>query len=462
MAYLATIGLLGIFLVINILIVRPQWWIGIVVLTVAATVPVQIPMAVPIGGFGVYLSEIALLLAALFVGVKYQANRLSDFCSAAVFAATTVFALYGILSGYPTQQVAGDSRGLFALALALFVAGRVAGTPIAMTALKAVRATLWLSFVFISLAALDVVQIAGRTSDASLDPSSSIEVTRIQSPTTHLAASVVAISIALCVAKPGSFRVVLPYLIPALGITFFAYSRNALVLVAITAVLTPLLERRFRAWVRMMVVAGCLWVVFVATGWTLSQLADLPGFGYLHRMYVAYSDRVIGGLSAEAQLTDSSILYRQLEVRNMKTAITDYEVVGHGLGYAYQPQRDRNTPTSSFYGHHFYIWAIVKTGFLGLLIYLVALIAPLVRATKWSGNPFRSACASAAVAVLYVSTVAPMPMSTNGGPLLGALLGVAAGLWPSAGGQGKTVTTSRGMGDRKSKPQSPTLSTLPS
>lgn len=293
---------------------------------------------------------------------------------------------------------------------------------------------------------MGVVKVAGRSTDASLALAGSapIDVTRILSPTTHLAATVVGICLALAVTRAGTRKTILTFLVPAIGITFFAYSRNALAIVAIAVLLTPLFERQFRAWTRVVSVTAGLVLAYFVAGWVLPNLADLPGLGYANRMYSAYANRVIGGISAETRQVDSSILYRQLEIRNMRTAISDGPLLGHGMGFSYQAQRDRNTPTSAYYGHQFYYWAVVKAGFVGVLVYLGAFVAPIFKAFKQPGVPMRSACAAAAVGLLYVSTVAPMPLSSNGGPLLGALLGIAATTLPrlSASAVGSVVEKS--------------------
>jgi O-antigen ligase len=428
-SYVLVVSVVGLLLTVNVLLVRPAWWIGMVVLAVAATVPAQVPTAILLGGFGIQFSEIALTGAAIYTLFKFPPNTLTDRCAFAVFLLTLAFAGYG-LSQYPANHVAGDARGMFALALALIVAGRIAGTPTAVVAMKAVRLTLWGSLLVVTLGAVGSIQIAARATDATLDGSGTVAlVTRVQSPTTHLAAVVLAICIALWVTQRGMLREILWYAVPALGLTIFAYSRNALVLVAIAAVVTPLLERKFRGWVRMILAAGVGAFMFVAAGWVLSQVSDLTAFGYLNRMYTAYSDRVLVGLSAEAQSVDRSVLYREIEIVRLRAAIPGFEFFGHGLGFSYQPQRDRATPNSAFYAHHYYYWLMVKTGAVGVVAYLVAFVAPLIRAARWPGNPFRSACAATAAGLFYISTVAPMPISTNGGPLFGALLGIAAGLW---------------------------------
>lgn len=434
MSYILAVSLIGLLLAVNILIVRPSWWVGMVVFAVAVTVPAQVPMAILLGGFGVQFSEIALAAGAAYALFKFGPNRLTDRCATAVLLLTLIYAGYG-LSQYPANHVAGDARGMLGMALALFIAGRIVGSPTATVAIKAVRLTLWVSLVVVTLGAVGVIQIAARATDATLDGSGTDAlVTRVQSPTTHLAAAVLAVCVAMWVTERKMFKSLVWYAVPALGLTIFAYSRNALVLVAIAALVAPLLERKFRGWVRMILAAGVGAFAFVAAGWILSQLSDLAGFGYLNRMYTAYADRVLGGLSEKAQSVDRSVLYREIEVVRMRAAIPGFELFGHGLGFSYQRPRDRATPNSAFYAHHYYYWLMVKAGAVGVAAYLIALAAPLVHAVRRPGNPFRSACAATAVGLFYISTVAPMPISTNGGPLFGAILGIAAGLWPARPG----------------------------
>ncbi|NMD59899.1 UNVERIFIED_ORG: O-antigen ligase [Nocardia globerula] len=412
---------------VNVLVVRPNWWIGIVIISVVGTFPAQVPERIYIGGFGVALSEIALAGSALYVAARYEPSRLTDICAAVIFSVTTFFAFVGYLGAHPVNQIANDVRGLLAMSVALFVAGRIAQTSLALTALKSLRLVLWLSFAIVTLASFGSMQISGRVSDASLDNAES-GVTRIQSATTHTAAAVLAICVTLWILKASSTRTLAWYFVPALGITILGFSRNALVILGLTVVVALLLERRFRTCMRAVIAIGGLAAFFMATGWLLSQLSDLPGFKYVHQIFSAYSERVVGGFSADVQATDSSTVYRELEAHNMRAAITGHELFGHGMGYAYQPVRDKKTPTSSYYGHQFYLWATVKTGYAGVIAYLLAFAAPILRAVRQPGMPIRSACAACAVSLLYVSTVAPLPLSSNGGPLIGALMGAAAGL----------------------------------
>jgi len=435
MFYDTAVALIGLLVVVNILMIRPHWWIALVILATIGTLPTQIPQTIAAGGFSVYISELALAAAAMYVTRTYQPNRLTDLPALVIFSVTTAFCGYGLINGHALNHIAPESRGLFALSLALYITGRIINHPVARTGLKAVAVTLWVSFAFITLSVFGVVRVSGRATDASLSSAGTgpADVTRILSATTHSAAAVLAICIALWVIKPGTFRTTLWFAVPAAGITFFAYSRNAIAIVAITLLLAPLIERRFRKWVRGVVVGGLVVGAFLSAGWTLSQLADLPGIGYLNRMYAAYIDRVLVGLTEEAQQTDTSVLYRQREIVNMWAAVPGNELIGHGLGYEYQPVRDRNTPTSSFYGHQFYLWALVKTGFFGLAAYLAAIGALLVAGLRQAPDPIRSACIAVMIALLYVSTVAPIPLSSNGGPLIGVLLGIAAARITSSG-----------------------------
>jgi len=423
-------GLVGLLVVVNLLMAKPSWWIGVVVFVTFGSFPAQVPERIYVGGFGVNLSELALILGAAYVAAKYPPNRLTDRCAAAISLVTAFFAFIGVLSHTPMNQIANDSRGLFGLSLALFIAGRIAATPIVATALKSLRLTLWVSFAIITLGSLGALEIQGRLSAAALDGGAAADsVTRVQSPTVHIASAVLAICIALWIVKPHSFRPTVMYMLPALGITILGFSRNALLTMAITCVVAIILERTFRAGVRATFVVAGMALVFSATGALLERLSDLPGLDYVHRVYSAYTDRVFGGLSADVMATDSSTVYRDYEITNMKAAINGHELAGHGMGYEYQPVRDSKTPTSSYYAHNFYMWSVVKTGFIGLSIYAVAFLAPLVRAVRGvRPAPFRSVCVGAAVGLLYVSSVAPLPLSSNGGPLIGTLIGAAAAM----------------------------------
>ncbi|MBM4653918.1 hypothetical protein GS462_27210 [Rhodococcus hoagii] len=422
------VALVGLLLVVNILILRPHWWIGLVVFTVIGTFPSQVPERIYLGSYGLALSEIALGLAVLVVSTTYKANIVTDSLAILTVMVTAAFSFVGFSAGIAGNQIANDSRGLFGLAAAMFIVGRIAWTPLAQTAILSLRWVLYISLGFAVLGSLGAVAITARLSDASIASAGSSEtgIGRVQSATTHTSAVVLAVCFALLVAKKYPPKLILTYAAPAFGITMLGFSRNALAIIAITLIGSLLLQRRVQAAVRTAGLIVCGTLIFLALGGMLAHLTDVPGVGYVHRVFDAYTDRVIDGFSQEVQESDSSLLYRAAESANMRAAIDGNEFFGQGMGFEYQTVRDKNTPTSSYYGHNFYLWAMVKCGIVGLVCYLFVFACPIVRAARDPLNVVRAISASAALSLILVSIVAPMPLSSNAGPLLGALLGLAA------------------------------------
>lgn len=420
--------LIGLLLVINVLILRPHWWVGLVVFAVVGTFPAQIPERIYLGSYGLALSEIALGVAVLVVLARYKSNMVTDSLALLAATVTALFAFVGFSAGIPGNQIANDCRGLFGLAAAMFIVGRIAWTPIAQTAILSLRWVLYISLGFAVLGSLGAVAITARLSDASIASSGNEEtgIGRVQSATTHTAAVVLAVCLAFLVAKRYPPKLILTYAVPAFAITMLGFSRNALAIIAVTLIGALILQRRVQAAVRTAVLLVCGTLAFVAFGGMLAHLTDVPGVGYVHRVFDAYTNRVIDGFSQDVQETDSSLLYRAAESENMRAAINGNELLGHGMGFEYQAVRDKNTPTSSYYGHNFYLWVMVKCGIVGLICYLFVFARPIVRAARDPRNLVRSISAAAAMSLILVSSVAPMPLSSNAGPLLGALLGLAA------------------------------------
>ena len=129
---------------------------------------------------------------------------------------------------------------------------------------------------------------------------------------------------------------------------------------------------------------------------------------------------------------DPSTLYRERESAAMEEAIEQAPLIGHGFGHAYKSPE--GTPGTFFfdrgpyYGHNFYLWALVKTGFLGLACFLLAITPPLFRAIARPHDSVAVALASGAFGLLAISFVAPMPSGSPTAVVLGGLVGAVGGL----------------------------------
>lgn len=423
-----------IFLTVTAVILAffaPNWWVGALVLLTFTSLPAFVPRQIELAGFGIHLHEIPLFLVACYLLIYKSANPSTDWCAIGVGAITISGMAYGLLVGHDIAATMNDTRGLLAMALCIFIVGRVSATPQAQIALQAVRISLWVSFPLIALAAQGSIQLGAHSQDAALQGAifyGEANVTRILGPTTHLASATLAVAIALFTIRPDLVRTLLSYIVPALGVTIIAFSRNALVLVALTLLLTPVFHRSFSGAIRAASIAIVSVAVFLVMGGILSLSAGIPGFDYARLVYSAYYNRVLVGLGATAQEYDASTLYRRGEVNLLKYAIVGHEWFGRGFGFRYRaPVGEGFAATSgTYYAHHFYWWAVAKVGWCGLIAYLVTFVTPVVNALFGHGRfPLRSAAGAAVVGYLVTNTVVPLPETVYGAPALGMLLGIA-------------------------------------
>jgi len=184
-------------------------------------------------------------------------------------------------------------------------------------------------------------------------------------------------------------------------------------------------SRSTRAGFKSVALVGGTVLVFVALVAVGPTLASLPGGAWINLQVTSYGDRVLSGLSAEAQAADSSIQYRDIEDVYLLEAVRTSPVVGHGFGYAYKPpsgQSDFLLNYAPYYAHNFYLWLLAKTGVLGGVLFAFVVIPPLLRVLRSASNAALAAAAGLA-SMLAVSFVAPIPLGGASSILFGALVG---------------------------------------
>jgi O-antigen ligase len=432
----------------------PQWWIGALIFIMFANFPVSVPPQVQLAGFNIYLDEVPLFLGALYLLIYRPPNRNTDWFAAGIGAIAVVGVAYGLWNGNDLAPVMNDARGSLAMALSVFIVGRIASTPQAHIALQAVKITLWVSFAFVLLGAWGIVTLSAsaRAEDASLAGEAfhdTAQVTRILGQSTFLASATLAVVIAMWAIRPDLIRQTIGYFIPALGITVMGFSRNALVLVGVTLLLTPLIHRGLASAERgrphkgpnglvgAAVIAVVGVIAFVITGAFLSLTTDIHALDYLRLVHSAYQHRVLEGFGITAQQYDYSTLYRQGEVEWLKRAIVGHELFGNGFGFRYRPAFGTGFSATSgtYFAHQFYWWAVAKIGWCGLIAYMIAFVTPVLHALFGHGRfALRSAAAAAVVGFLFTNTVVPMPESPYAAPVLGGLLAIALLCAPVRGG----------------------------
>lgn len=436
------VGLLGILIII---LVKPQWWIGVLVFLTFVTTPAFIPVQIAFGGFAIFPHEIALLFAALFLFTTRRPNRITDWCAAGIALTTLLGGAHGFIANNDPQAIGNDARGLAVVSLCVFIVGRINHPDEVGVALKAARITLWISFGLVSLGALGLIRLNARYAEASLDTpgiTNAADVTRILTSTSHFAGATVAVVLALWVIRPHLFKITLTFFVPALGISIIGFSRNTLVLILVALALAPVFywnqsdasdKRAGKGALRLVTVSMAVLTAFLGVGGLLYLAADFPGFNYLHSIYSAYTQRVISGFDTRVVQVDSGILYRQEEIRLLQRAAIGHEFIGRGFGYRYRLESSYGFAglSGSYYAHNFYWWAIVKVGWFGLLAYMAVFVIGVANALFGSGRfALRSAAAATLVGGFVVSAVAPLPSTVSSAPVFGVVLGIALLRWP--------------------------------
>lgn len=426
-----TLATLVVALIVCGAVIRiyPRSWIGIIIFLATAATPLAIPSYIKLSGINIYFVEVAILLGALHVLFSYKPRLITDISGLTVVTVTLVFAFIGVAESYPLRDVA-ECRWLVMLGVVIFVFGRISSTDMISTVLTSVKVSLWFSLGTTVLATLVGLQLVGRSDDASLlgESAAPVGVLRLITPATQLAAAALAVALALWALRPSLTGASMPYVIPAVGIVVMAFSRNSVLVVALALGLAPIFNRNARAFARAIFIACVGLALYFLTGFALSSLGDISVFGGAKRIYDAYAGRVVAGIFNNSAEADSSLLYRQVETNFMLRAIQDNQAFGHGYGYAYKPPRNREALSTAQYGHNYYMWTLVKSGFAGLTLYMTAYLGPILNGIRAGSNVFSSACAATATAFLAVSWVVPFPISMSTAPVLGALIGGAAGL----------------------------------
>jgi O-antigen ligase len=144
-----------------------------------------------------------------------------------------------------------------------------------------------------------------------------------------------------------------------------------------------------------------------------------------------FNDRVVSGLNSVTINEDTSVRARAREDAYALKAAGSAPVLGHGFGYAYQPAFGEPghfaATRGQYYAHNFYLWLLMKTGAIGLLLMLWIMLAPAVRGL-FSSSSVSRAVAATGLGLLTSMVFAPYPNDPqNGGSLAaGAVLGLLA------------------------------------
>lgn len=409
---------------------RPIWTAHVALFLAATTLPAALPYYLPAGPTDVFLFEPLLYIAAVHAVWRYPPGRAAVRCIVAFALLVGVALVHGYVVGHSVVVMLREGRGLGAVGAALVLTACLLGTAHARGLLRTLGWSLWTSALFTVLGSATGLPLNGRIENAGLYINGVEESTaalRLLTPASHVADAVLSACLALLVTRRAGMRRLLPFLVPALVISFLGFSRNTLLCIAAAMVVAVLLDRSRRVLIGTLHILG-------ATAVVLSVLVaivatNVPGSAWVSLQGEAFYERVIlGAFDSEVRRRDSSAVAREVENDFALAAVRDAPITGHGLGYAYRPAygaRDTFTATvGPYYVHNFYLWLLVKTGALGLVLWLLVAVQPLlphVRRPTSQGV----ALVGATAGLLLVCLVAPLPtgIDDGGSVVTGVLLG---------------------------------------
>ncbi|MBW4813356.1 O-antigen ligase family protein [Rhodococcus qingshengii] len=453
-------ALLGVCM---ILALRGRWYLlpAIALFLAATTLPFQVPSAIGVGGFSFRLYE--PILAAAFGWALTRRDTLNRLPKATLALLLTMVGLgivVALLGNASPIRIIGDVRFVIETAMAALVAAVVVRDQKAkLASAKSMRASLWISAAFTLLASAGVVTLSGRSEAANLDQAAGADAaTRILAAATFFALATLCVSIAAAVVGKLSMRATWTWWGPALLILFLAFSRNHLVGIAVTILVALVAARSFTRSTKTLYVAAWAALAIVAIAALSPLISDLPGGAWIDSQVQSYSSRVLEGFDSAVTSTDSSTVYRDMEIAKLQVVVEDSPLIGHGYGFAYQrPIGQRGTffyERAPYYSHNFYWWTLAKTGVVGLLLFLAAALSPLVVAMRDSSPGWGKAFAATLGGLLAVCWVAPLPIDAPSSAVIGAILGCTAGLASTARRSGYAVSSSP---QRASSPDTSTV-----
>lgn len=347
----------------------------------------------------------------------------------------TGWSFYGYILGNSTADILRDVRypaeGILALPIGVYIVQNSLYKP----ALRTLRPILWVSAAVTLGAAGHLWQLSnGQLREAALFTEAPTDSNRVISPATVLGVATLCAVIGVVVTGRIAFRRTLPYAIPALMLVVLAFSRNHLLALSVAAVTSVLLARSVKSLVRLirLLLMGLIVLVgLIALVQTLT--VAIPALNALSQTADNYEARVITGLSPTQLSIDPSVQYRLNEDRNLLHAFGQRPLLGHGLGYAYQPPTATNgfyATTAPLYAHDFYLWLLAKTGIIGaglwLWVFLGHTVLGILRRAKerfWSIVPLAG--------LLSSSIFAPYPEGASSTVAVGLLAGLALVALPS-------------------------------
>ncbi|WP_432246051.1 O-antigen ligase family protein [Arthrobacter sp. G.S.26] len=430
----ATVAMIFGTLVVIGLSLRPTAAVYLTILLAATTLPEVVPTTFRLAGFSFRAYEPFLVVSAIYVLVRYKSSRSANIKVCFLVFLFLAWSILGLSFGNPPLKIVADVRLPIYMAIAYAIGLRIAGTDLSHRVLSTFRISLWFSAGITLLSSTTGLPINGREADSTLNlQGTGDEAIRLLSAATYPSLAVLCSVIALAIAGRASLWSTISFGAPALFIVVVSFSRNSILGIGVAAIYAIIAARKTRAMTRALSIASGILTAAIAVVIAEPLLRATSGGSWLVQQIEAFQGRVLGGLTTDGLATDGSAQFRfEQEDFYLLPKIWDSPLIGHGFGYAYKPLFTGRIVASDdfqYYAHNFYLWLLVKTGIIGLAIFVFALVLPLFHAQRHLGAQ-SLATGAAAVGLLACSFVAPMPLGSPTSVLLGVLAGICAAAAP--------------------------------
>jgi len=429
--------LIGALAALLVFLTRPQLMVWIALFLAFASLPAPMGIAKMIGPLSVRPYQVAAILAICAL-IPIVRPRFSAFVLPGILFLTVMFfTATGIWVGNPLDRASNEALLLCELIVGYVLALLIVQAGYVKECTRVMAVVLWFSAGMLILSSLTGLELAARIESLAAMTGSTQAIrylTATQMPATAVLAALIAGQI-LGRSKSSAYFVLG---LPAAVILLLAFSRNHLIALGGAAGFAFLIGFSWSAVRRSAVMATvAAGIAGIAIPGSLLLLQKSEAGAWLADQITAFSRRVLGGVSESALSMDQSTLDRLHENENLQAAIADAPLFGHGLGYAYQrpfgkpaphqwPEETFTMSLGTTYAHNFYLWWLVKAGAVGMAVFAVFALTPMMRALR-SASVSAQISAAVCAGLLAVCVVSPLPLNEANSMTLGMALGAMAG-----------------------------------
>lgn len=452
----AGLSIIGLITLYGLYRTRPHYLAWLALFGTFAALPRAIPAGKNIGDTTIYIHEILLVTAILFLIPKYRSrepiadrNRAAGFGVAITFGVSIAFsAVVGISNGIAFRWVIFDARNVLTMVAAYVLTILLIACNLVPQTVRVVMGVLWFSAGTTLISSTTGMDLRGRGSGQLLNAATGTlvnDTARIISSSQQLALAVLLALLVTAMTSHVRAKTWLYFGLPSAIIVLLGFSRNSILALLVAGVATIVLNFNragLSATIRALF-ASAFVLPIVAASFAIANLMGVGG--WIATQASAYSTRVLGGLLLGTE-GDESWQFRVGENRALWRAFDTSPILGHGFGYAYQapigPPDSFTATAGPYFAHNFYLWLLVKSGIIGILCFVPFALMPISRALRTASIESRVS-AVVACSLLVVSYVWPLPEVTYDAAALGMALGAAMGFSQLRQAQpsGQEVTT---------------------